>query len=115
MSLEKIWDPPDQPEGKRIVYLVGKDGDLLVKEFDTRKLCNKYLHRRHDSVVHYAEYLMTTPGDAEFIKEGDFKPRTPEQLQKSKARLRRKKRARRKEKKRMAEQENKLHTRNTRW
>ena len=94
----KLFNPPDQPEGRRIVYLVGREnGELLFKEFDTREKANKYIHKRHDSVVHYVEYLLTDiPGEAVFIKEGDFRPRTAAMLQKRKARLRRKKRARRK-------------------
>lgn len=111
----KLFNPPDQPEGRRIVYLVGREsGELLFKEFDTREKANKYIHKRHDSVIHYVEYLITTPGEALFIKEGDFRPRTEAMLRKSKARLRRKKKARRKA--RQAEEAAKMQsTRSTRW
>ena len=67
-----------------------------MKEFECRRSANKYIHKRHDSVVSYKAYLLV--GQAElgiFIKEGVFKPRTAEWHRRDKALLRRKKRARR--------------------
>lgn len=94
MAIEQLINPSDQPEGKRIVYLVEREGGMHTREFENRRKCHKYLRNRHDSVVSYKEYLITVDGKETFVKEGTFKPRTAEQKRKSRAKLRRKRRAR---------------------
>ena len=74
MAIEQLNNPSDQPEGKRIVYLVEREGGIHTKEFGNRRKCRKYLKRRHDSVVSYKEYLITEDGRETFVKEGTFSP-----------------------------------------
>lgn len=83
-----------EQEGKRIVYLKEREGGIHTKEFETRKQCNKYLKRHHDSVVAYEEYVVNEDGSETFVKKGSFNPRTSAEKQKSRAKLRRKRRAR---------------------
>jgi len=113
MAIEKLIDPPNEPEGKRIVYLKECEGGIHTKEFDTGKQCRKYLGRHHDSVVAYEEYVVNEDGSETFVKKGRFTPRTKAEKQKSRAKLRRKRRARQRarEKEKMERQ----HLRPTKW
>ena len=106
MAIEKHIVPPNEQEGKRIVYLKEREGGIHTKEFDTRRQCRKYLGRHHDSVVAYEEYLVTEDGSETFWTKGSFTPRTKAEKQKNRARRRRKCRARQRarEKERMERQ-----------
>ena len=104
MSIESKTNPNTEPEGKRIVYLKEREGGMHSKEFDTRKKCNKYLGRHHDSVVSYEVYLVNEDGSETFIKKGTFNPRTKAEKRKSLAKLHRKHKAREESKREHQEQ-----------
>lgn len=114
MPTKRTIKPTNEPEGRRIVYLKERGGTgVHTKEFDTRKQCNKYLGRHHDSVVAYVEHLVNDDGTETFIKKGKFHPRTEQERQRDRAKLRCKRRARQRAKEAAEKEQQAL--RPTKW
>jgi len=92
-SMPRPWECNKDDARRWVAVLTEREGGTHEKVFDKTKPCAKYLNRHHDSVVSYRLYLISGE-ERIFSKEGQFKPRTKEELVKSRARLRRKRRAR---------------------